>query len=539
MSRVEYESLRLAACNVGKLKYDDTTYSKFKSLVHIASFMRDAEKFQSTWEVNIHQAQKLLPQPLHTEMYTALVVLNRTGMSIRPYFSIIRELLYIASEFSEQTRFISIMSDPLGIVFTAFTASQQKFTKISEQALSDASTRVISISLNSARQKVPVEMIPLLGIALTEELCLGSCNPYSRPQEPTKEICIIKRDHEFIYHTKCFYGIKPIIGTKKFNSYRRVNLVRKFPEVEEAYKFCKYFTPCPSRKHPVLLNTFQHYARTLLDHHNRCWTISHQMLGRSMSSSVFRGICPDGSLVAIKTVHDRSHKCNTSDSIQRIIDETYTLRELNHPHIVKYIASFTLPKQVALITEFVPCGTLHQVIRNFSPLDISLARRYLFECFTALKYIQGKGIVHGDITPHNIMIDLGGSCKLCDFGSSFQVDRKSLHQRSFGTPLFMAPEACRGQPCIQSDIWSMGIIAYNLLTGMFPFDASSMDASNEHSFVHQMGAFNLTDKSMQICDVDPVIWQFLSRLLQFDPLDRPCASEVLRHSFFDETLSKA
>jgi len=159
------------------------------------------------------------------------------------------------------------------------------------------------------------------------------------------------------------------------------------------------------------------------------------------------------------------------------LNETRLAGKLQHPFIVHVIESGNSDEFDYLVMEYVSAGTLkqHASADNLLPLDRLID--ILYKIANALDYANRMGVLHRDIKPSNVLLGSDGSVKISDFGSAFLLNSDLTQVDTVGTLPFMAPEHFRqSRPTIQSDIYAVGVMAYQLLTGTLPFTASSKDA---------------------------------------------------------------
>lgn len=159
------------------------------------------------------------------------------------------------------------------------------------------------------------------------------------------------------------------------------------------------------------------------------------------------------------------------------LNETRLAGKLNHPFIVNLIEYGNSDEFDYLVMEYVPGGTLSQYTtpENLLPLDRLID--ILYKVCNALDYANKMGVLHRDIKPSNILITKDNYVKISDFGAAFMLNSDLTQVETVGTLPFMAPEHFRqSRPTIQSDIYSVGVMAYQLLTGTLPFNANSKDA---------------------------------------------------------------
>jgi eukaryotic-like serine/threonine-protein kinase len=203
-------------------------------------------------------------------------------------------------------------------------------------------------------------------------------------------------------------------------------------------------------------------------------------IGRGGMSSVYRAF--DTVLerpVAIKLMHREI--AADSDQLERFRREARSVAQLNHPHVVKVIDAGEEPageedeEPVAtpyIVLEFVPGETLKQLIQREGALDIPQALAYAIEIARALGEAHAHQIVHRDVKPQNILIDPEGGAKITDFGIARSLTEEGLTMagKVLGTTDYVSPEQALGQPVTpQSDLYSLGVVLYEMLTGTIPF----------------------------------------------------------------------
>lgn len=168
----------------------------------------------------------------------------------------------------------------------------------------------------------------------------------------------------------------------------------------------------------------------------------------------------------------------TSDPafIKRFKNEARAIAKLNHPNIVQ-IFDIGQEGNIHYYTmEFIEGPALDEIIQKEVFLPFDRALNILVQVARALEYAHGKGIVHRDIKPSNIMLDKSGRAKVTDFGLALQqrVARLTVDGDIVGTPEYMSPEQSVGQQATtRSDIYSLGVVFYEMLTGKVPFEGST------------------------------------------------------------------
>jgi serine/threonine protein kinase len=152
--------------------------------------------------------------------------------------------------------------------------------------------------------------------------------------------------------------------------------------------------------------------------------------------------------------------------------------KLNHPHIVDIFDAVVEPDRSYLVMEYVAGTTLETYAVPESLLPVSKVVEIIFKCIRALEYACRHGIIHRDIKPANILLSETGETKVSDFGASFQQKLTDTTQiTGVGSPAYMSPEQIRMEPLThQTDIYSLGVTMYKLLTGRLPFPAATQAA---------------------------------------------------------------
>ncbi|MBK5103776.1 MAG: protein kinase, partial [Burkholderiales bacterium] len=150
--------------------------------------------------------------------------------------------------------------------------------------------------------------------------------------------------------------------------------------------------------------------------------------------------------------------------------------KLNHPHIVDILDAVQGPDHSYVVMEYVPGTTLeaHSEVSTLLPLNKVV--EIIFKSIRALEYAHRHGVIHRDIKPGNILLSLGGETKVSDFGASFQQrpSQETTQITGVGSPAYMPPEQIRMEALTQqTDIYSLGVTMYRLLTGRLPFRAST------------------------------------------------------------------
>jgi serine/threonine protein kinase len=148
--------------------------------------------------------------------------------------------------------------------------------------------------------------------------------------------------------------------------------------------------------------------------------------------------------------------------------------KLHHPHICQIFDAVAEEKLNYIVMEYVDGGTLDKFCRSEALLPIERSLEMVFKCTRALQHAQTLGIIHRDIKPANILHSGATEVKITDFGAALIASSFTTQVSAIGSPAFMSPEQVKEHPLDhQTDIYSMGVVLYNLLTGRLPFRATN------------------------------------------------------------------
>jgi len=150
--------------------------------------------------------------------------------------------------------------------------------------------------------------------------------------------------------------------------------------------------------------------------------------------------------------------------------------KLNHPHIVDIYDAVVEPGRSYLVMEYVPGDTLEAHSDLGTLLPPGKVVEIIFKCIRALEYAHQHGVIHRDIKPGNLLLSKAGETKVGDFGASFQqrLEDKTTQIKGIGSPAYMSPEQLRMDTLDQqTDIYSLGVTMFRLLTGRLPYEAGS------------------------------------------------------------------
>ncbi len=199
-----------------------------------------------------------------------------------------------------------------------------------------------------------------------------------------------------------------------------------------------------------------------------------ELIGQGTSCDVFRAW--DSELhrdVALKLFHVDEAGPNTGDAQARVMEEARRLARLRHEHVVQVYGAEEHDGRVGLWTELVRGESLEQLVSDRGQFGAREAALVGLDVCAALAAVHGAGLLHRDVKAQNVMREAGGRVVLMDFGTGEALSGTS---RLVGTPLYLAPEIFRGQKAsVQSDLYSVGVMLFYLVTGKFPVVAATME----------------------------------------------------------------
>lgn len=201
---------------------------------------------------------------------------------------------------------------------------------------------------------------------------------------------------------------------------------------------------------------------------------------------------------------------------EQFITEVSLAGQLTHPHIVEILEASIADDSGYVAMEYVPGGNLVRYTFPDNLLSISNVLQIIFKCCGALDYAFRQGIVHRDIKPENLMLLSGTEIKIADFGASIFYKTQVTQKVIVGTPSYMSLEQISGHRLTYtSDMYSLGVVAYQLLTGTLPFRAQNIT-----------GLFDAIAKNVPLppsrhrAEISPKLDQVILRMIATTPQDR-------------------
>lgn len=201
-----------------------------------------------------------------------------------------------------------------------------------------------------------------------------------------------------------------------------------------------------------------------------------RQIGRGGMADVYlaRDLILDGEEVAVKVL--RTNYQTDQVAVQRFQREARAMAELDHPNIVRISDIGEEDGQQYLAMEYVDGVDLKRYIKENAPLSNQEAVRIMGQILLAMRMAHTRGIIHRDLKPQNVLLTKDGTAKVTDFGIAVAFAETSLTQTNsmLGSVHYLSPEQARGSKAtVQSDIYAMGIILFEMLTGRIPYDGDS------------------------------------------------------------------
>lgn len=239
-----------------------------------------------------------------------------------------------------------------------------------------------------------------------------------------------------------------------------------------------------------------------------------------------------GAIYAIKAI-DKMNKNNQEGKpyFRREIEIMYKVR---HPNIVRLFGHFEDDQNCYFVLEFIPKGNLYTILskQKTKCFDASTVAQFIKDLICSVFYLHNMEppIIHRDIKPENVLLNEQNKVKLTDFGWSNYVEDSGVRSTYCGTPVYLAPEMIKeiGHDG-NLDIWCIGILMFELLTGNIPFQGSDQQTLNSNI---------LRNKICWPKDMDLSAKDLISKILKTDPTERISLADMLKHPFFIKHVDK-
>ena len=244
-----------------------------------------------------------------------------------------------------------------------------------------------------------------------------------------------------------------------------------------------------------------------------------KLLGKGATGTVYLAVDTfSGNKVALKTIEPEVFRDPEFGTLYRsqFLNEASLAGKLKHPHIVTIYDAVVQEDSGHIAMEQVTGGDLSAHVTPETLLPVADVLQIGFKCCGALEYAAREGIVHRDIKPANIMRAGATDVKIADFGAAFLRKSQVVQTAAMGSPFYMSPEQMAGEEVtFHSDMYALGVVLYELLTGQRPFQADSLDA-----LVAKIMNEDPAPPGSVRKDLQPAIERVVLRALQKRPADR-------------------
>jgi len=259
------------------------------------------------------------------------------------------------------------------------------------------------------------------------------------------------------------------------------------------------------------------------------------LIGEGAYSKVYECLNLDtGVLYAVKHIELAGTQDQVLREIYNLQQEIKTLQSLSHKNIVKYL--YTDKDEncsgVDIMMELAPGGSLRTLLNKFGKFEEKVTIIYLTQIIEGLAYLHGQGIIHRDIKSANILVGQNGIIKLSDFGASKRLNVGQINSEEEickslkGSPYWMAPEIVRRVGhTFSADIWSVGCVTIEMLTGQAPWSTVSRSVTEVMKLLEQGKKPEIPEGLSGNCI------KFIEACLQTEPGNRPTAKTLLNHPF--------
>lgn len=256
-------------------------------------------------------------------------------------------------------------------------------------------------------------------------------------------------------------------------------------------------------------------AGTVLD--NRYRIIG--LLGKGGMGEVYRAEdLKIGQVVALKFLPEKLER--NEDALKRFIGEVRTARQVSHPNVCKVFDIGDIKGKHFLSMEYVDGDDLSSLLRRIRRLPSDKASEISRQICFGLHAIHDAGILHRDLKPANIIIDSRGKARITDFGIAGLEEEILNEEIRVGTPAYMSPEQITGKEVTtKSDIYSLGLLIYEIFTGKQAIQADSLE-----ELIEKQKTTRPTNPSTFVENIDPIVEKIITRCLEKNPNERPTSA---------------
>ncbi|TDH72437.1 hypothetical protein CCR75_000739 [Bremia lactucae] len=281
------------------------------------------------------------------------------------------------------------------------------------------------------------------------------------------------------------------------------------------------------------IDNFHTKSNTIVANFNDLYELGSQ-LGGGKFSTVFKGFCRlTGELVAVKVAKGTAQSHEGEDEL---VAEMGALNRLKNPNIISQNGFFNEKGKLLLVLEYCDRGSVRHMMDTEKVVSEKLAKEILKQVLSALQYCHFQGHVHRDIKADNVLLKTNNDgllvAKVADFGLSEELQLANRRRENMcGTPQYLSPEVVAGRLYgTPADIWSTGILAYMMLTGLVPFG----EAKHEIELLKLISLGAVWYDQPQWNNVSPAAKRFVQSMLDISPDSRPTAAELLKHEWLHD-----
>ena len=228
--------------------------------------------------------------------------------------------------------------------------------------------------------------------------------------------------------------------------------------------------------------------------------------------------------VAVKILHEQFKR--DTEFIEKFHREAQAAAKLSHPNIVNIYDVGVMEEDHYIVMEYVPGSTLKDLIKEQGHLQPAAALRVARDIASALAHAHANNLVHCDIKPHNILMMPDGSAKVADFGIARAVTESTMTYTGnvVGSVHYFSPEQAKGTMITpRSDVYALGVVLYEMLTGQLPFNGETPVSIAMKHLQEQPLSVRQLDSS-----IPPVVEAIVSRMMSKDPNMRPSSRELVQ-----------
>ncbi|HKA46333.1 MAG TPA: serine/threonine-protein kinase [Burkholderiales bacterium] len=251
-------------------------------------------------------------------------------------------------------------------------------------------------------------------------------------------------------------------------------------------------------------------------------------LGKGATSAVYQAFDPFMNReVAVKVVFPEALVDEEHGKRYRklFVTEASLSGKLSHPHIVAIYDAVAGDDLSYIVMEYVPGTTLEQYTRHQNLLPIQKIVEIVYKCARALDYAARQGVIHRDIKPANVLMTGESDIKISDFGAALTLAAQTTQVTGVGSPAYMSPEQVKEQSLThQTDIFSLGVLMYQLITGRLPFQGT-----NNYSMIYQIINTDPPRPSQFRADLPPRIEAIVMRALKKSTSERYATWDEFAH----------